>query len=249
MISQPIRNLSGKHTRALVAAKMVAALMLLAGSSIAAAQDVRWSWFEISMIEQDVGDAQGSVTDFVLNQTVDIATSNGNGIKFRASVGTWHNLFAFVDFTSSDIDVDVVVTNAGGVFPASDEFDYTTYRSGIGVKWSLTHSTDFFGAVSYDTTDFDFGSFAGENFDTGDKDIGAQLGLRSMFGDNLELRLHGRYTNVGAVDLTTGVLDSDTLFGVGFGYELVRGLSIIGDYESGQFSSWNIGFRLDLSED
>jgi hypothetical protein len=249
MISQPIRNLSGNQFLVKVAMKLVAVLLLLAGSSVALAQDVRWSWFEISVIEQDVGDAQGSQTDFMLNQTVAIATSNGNGIKFRASFGTWHNLFAFVDFTSSDIDVDVLVTNAGGQFPASDEFDFTTYHSGIGAKWSLTHSTDFYGAVSYDSTDFDFGSFAGENFDTGDKDIGAQLGLRSMFSDDLELRLHARYTNVGAVDLTTGVLDSDTLFGLGFGYELVRGLSIIGDYESGEFSSWNIGFRLDLSED
>jgi hypothetical protein len=249
MISQPIRDLSGKHTRVLVVAKMVTAFLLLAGSSVALAQDVRWSWFEISLIEQDVGDAEGSLTDFLLNQTVDVATSDGNGIKFRASFGTWHNLFAFVDFTSTDIDVDVVVTNAGGEFPASDEFDYTTYRSGIGVKWSVTYSTDLYGAISYDSTDFDFGSFAGESFDAGDKDIGAQLGLRSMFGDDLELRVHARYTNVGAVDLTTGVLDSDTLFGLGFGYELVRGLSIIGDYESGEFSSWNIGFRLDLSED
>ena len=70
-----------------------------------------------------------------------------------------------------------------------------------------------------------------------------------MLGDHLEVRATGRYTNVGAVDLSTGVLDSDTLFGVGFGYELVRGLSITGDYESGEFSSWNLGFRLDLSED
>jgi len=249
MISQRIRNLSGKKTRVLVAAKMVTALLLLSGSSVALAQDVRWSWFETSLIEQDVGDAEGSLTDFVLNQTVDVATSEGNGIKFRASFGTWHNLFAFVDFTSTDIDVDVVVTNAGGEFPASDEFDYTTYRSGIGMKWSVTHSTDLYGAISYDSTDFDFGSFAGENFDAGGKDVGAQVGVRSIFGDNLELRANVRYSAVGDVDLSTGTMDADTLFGVGFGYELIRGLSITGDYESGQFSSWNIGFRLDLDEE
>jgi len=248
MISQPICNLSGKQTLVKVATQLVTALLLLAGSSAALAQDVRWSWFEIAFIEQDIGQ-QGTITDFVLNQTVDVDASSGNGIKFKATIGTWHNLFGFIDFTSTDIDVDVVVTNAGGEFPASDEFDYTTYRSGIGVKWSMTHSTDIYGAVSYDSTDFDFGSFAGENFDSGETDIGAEVGVRSMLGDNLEIRLTGRYTNVGAVDLTTGVLDSDTLFGVGFGYELVRGLSITGDYESGEFSSWNLGFRLDLSED
>ena len=248
MISQLTRNLSGTQTLARNALRVFASLLLLVGSSAALAQDVRWSFFEVSFIEQDI-DQQGTMVDFTLNQSVDIDTSSGNGIKFKASFGTWHNLFAFIDFTSSDIDVDVVVTNSGGVFPASDEFDYTTYRSGIGGKWAITYSTDVYGAVTYDSTDFDFGSFAGENFDTGDKDVGAELGVRSMFGDHLELRLHGRYTNLGAVDLSTGVLDSDTLFGVGFGYELVRGLSIIGDYESGEFSSWNLGFRLDLSED
>ena len=97
--------------------------------------------------------------------------------------------------------------------------------------------------------DFDFGSFAGERFDTGDKDLGAALGIRSMFGDKVELRASVRYSGVGNVDLTTGIVDADTLFGVGFGYELIKGLSVTGDFESGEFSSWNIGFRLDLDED
>lgn len=248
MTSQPTSHPGGMQTPARFALQVFAALLLFMGSSAVFAQDVRWSWFEISFVEQDI-DQQGTMTDFVLNQTVDVDTSSGNGIKFRASIGTWHNFFAFVDFASTDIDVDVVVTNAGGEFPAADEFDYTTFRSGIGLKWSMTHSTDIYGAVSFDSTDFDFGSFAGENFDSGEKGAGAELGLRSMFGDELELRLRARYTEVGTVDLSTGVLDSDTLFGIGFGYELVRGLSIIGDFESGEFSSWNLGFRLDLSED
>ena len=56
---------------------------------------------------------------------------------------------------------------------------------------------------------------------------------------------------VGDVDLNAmaGVMDDDTLYGAGFGIEIIRGLSITGDFESGEFSSWNIGFRLDLDED
>ena len=103
--------------------------------------------------------------------------------------------------------------------------------------------------MSLDSTDFDFGSFAGEDFDTDDQDVGFTVGIRSMFSDQIELRAHARHTGVGDVDLNTGILDSDTLVGVGFGYELIRGLSITGDVESGEFSSWNIGFRLDLDED
>ena len=87
--------------------------------------------------------------------------------------------------------------------------------------------------------------------DSGNQDIGGSLGIRAMFGDNLELRAYSRYSNVGNVYLNNpvGALDADTLFGVGFGFTLIRGLSITGDYESGEFSSWNLGFRIDLDED
>jgi hypothetical protein len=229
-------------------ARIIAALLLMAAVSPALAQDVRYSWFEISFVGQDVGKS-GSLSDIVLGQTVDVSATDGNGIKFRGSVGTWKSLFAFIDYSSSDINVSALVSNAQGQFPAEDEFDFTTVRGGVGVKWSLTPKTDIYGALSYDSTDFDFGSFAGENFDTDDQGVGLTLGIRSMFSDEIELRAHARHTGVGDVNLNTGTLDSDTLFGVGFGYELVRGLSITADYESGTFSNWNIGFRLDLDED
>jgi len=248
MISQPASGLSSTQLIKGAAVKTVAALLLMSASSVALAQEVRWSWFEVSFVQQDI-DEQGTMTDFVLNQSVDVDAKDGDGIKFRASIGTWHNLFAFLDFNSSDIDVDVVVTNAGGIFPAADEFDYTAIRGGVGIKWAVTHKTDLYVAGSFASTDFDFGSFAGENFDTGDKGIGGELGFRSMLSDKFEIRARARYTEVGVVDLSTGVLDTDTLLGIGFGYEVIRGLSIIGDFEAGEYSSWNIGFRLDLNED
>ena len=229
-------------------AKIVAVLLLMTCSSATLAQDVRYSWFEISYVQQDIG-KEGSMTDELLGQTVTISSTDGNGIKFRGSVGTWHNLFAFVDFNSSDLIVDATVSNSQGQVSARDEFDFTAIRGGVGFRWPVMQKTDIYAAVSYDSTDLDFGSFAGENFDASTKDLGATVGIRSIFRDKFELRANIRYSGVGDVDLTTGIWDSDTLFGVGFGYELVRGLSITGDYESGQFNSWNIGFRLDLDED
>jgi hypothetical protein len=228
-------------------ARIIAALLLIAVSSTATAQDIRYSWFDIAFGQQDVGKS-ASFSDIVVGQSVDIDTSDGSGIRFRGSVGTWHNLFAFVDFKSSDIDVAAVVTSPLEQVSASDEFDFTAIRGGVGLRWPLTLKTDIYGLVTYDSTDLDFGSFAGEDFDAGDKDVGATLGIRTMFRDEVELRASVRYSGVGDVDLNTGIMDADTLFGVGFGYELIRGLSITGDFESGQFSSWNIGFRLDLDE-
>ena len=70
-----------------------------------------------------------------------------------------------------------------------------------------------------------------------------------MFGDNFELKIAGRYTQVGDVDLNTLEFADDTLFSIGFAWQVIRGLSIVGDYESGEFGSYGLGFRLDLSED
>ncbi len=229
-------------------ARVIAALLLMAFSSSATAQDIRYSWFDIAFGQQDIG-RNASFSDIAVGQSVDIATTDGTGLRFRGSVGTWHNLFAYVDFKSSDIDVAAVVTNSLGQFSAADEFDFTSLRGGVGLRWPLTQKTDIYGLLTFDSTDFDFGSFAGENFDADDKDLGGTLGIRSMFGSKVELRAHVRYSGVGDVDLSTGTLDADTLFGAGFGYELIRGLSLTGDFESGEFSSWNIGFRLDLDED
>ena len=82
-----------------------------------------------------------------------------------------------------------------------------------------------------------------------EKDIGGAIGVRHMVNDDLQLSAYGRFTNVGDANLNTLEFDSDTLFGVGFSWTIVRGVAIVGDYESGAFSNWSVGFRLDLDED
>lgn len=230
------------------AARLALAVLLTAVSAAASAQDVRYSWFDIAFGGQDVG-RDGSLTDAGLGQTVDVSASDGTGIRFRGSVGTWNNLFAYVDFRSSDIKVSAVVSNSQGTFPAEDEFDFTAVSGGVGVRWPLRDNVDIYGVVTYDSLDFDFGSFAGEDFDAGDKDLGGRIGVRAVLQGKFEVRGHARYTGVGDIQLGSGVVSEDTLFGVGFGYELMRGFSLTADFESGEFSHWNVGFRLDLSED
>lgn len=216
-------------------------------SSPTQAQEVRYSWMDVSFMAQDV-DRKGMQTP-IAGQTVDVDASDGEGVRFRASFGTWNNLYLFLDYASTDIDVAAVVTNAQGIFPANDEFDYTTIRGGVGLRIPLRFDTDIYGEVSFDSLDFDFGSFAGENFDINEQDVGASIGIRKMFGDNLELRAYGRYSAIGDADLNTLEFDDDILFGAGFGFTVIRGLSIVGDFETGEFSSFSIGFRLDLDED
>ena len=222
-------------------------LLLSAVSAAANAQEVRYSWLDMSFTAQDV-DRTGS-QEPIVGQTVDVDGSDGDGVRFRGSIGTWNNIYLFVDYGSTDIDVGALVTNDQGQFPAEDEFDYTAIRGGVGLRFPVGFRTDLYGELSYDSLDLDFGSFAGENFDTDEQDVGGAIGIRSMLTDDLEVRAYGRYTSVGDVDLNTAKFEDDTLFGAGFGWQIVRGLSIVGDYEAGEFSSWSIGFRLDLDED
>ena len=122
-------------------------------------------------------------------------------------------------------------------------------RGGLGVKWSVTYSMDLYAELTYDSLDLDFGTLAGESFDTDDQSVGGALGLRVMVNDDWQIRAHGRYSNHADVDLTTLEFDTGFLYGVGFAWQLVQGFALVGDYEAGEFSSWSIGFRLDLDED
>lgn len=235
-----------RHIRLLLlAAAVFAATAVLSGN--AQAQEVRYSYLDLSYKAQDV-DRMGSQVP-VPGQTVDIDSQDGDGVRFRGSLATWKRLYLFMDYGSTDIDVDVVVTNDQGVFPASDEFDFTTLRGGAGIYFPIGFSTDIYVEASFDSIDLDYGSFAGDDFDADDQSFGGGLGIRSMVTDDIELRAFGRYSNHETVDLNTLEFDTGVVFGAGFGWQIVRGLSIVGDYESGQFTNWSLGFRLDLDED
>ena len=203
---------------------------------------------EFGVLGQDI-QKSASFFDLGLNQSVDIDASDGGGVRFRGSIGTWKNFYAFFNFETSDPTVEVVVTNNQGEFFDEDTFDLTSIGGGIAYKPSLTFKTDIIAEIGLDSVDYDFGSFAGEDFDIDEQDVGATLGIRSMLTDNLELSAHARYTNVGDVHLTEKLFDSDVLFGVGLGYMMIRGLSITLDYETGKIETLSIGFRLDLDED
>lgn len=226
--------------------KTTAAALGLALALPAAADELTYAYFDIAYYAQDTS---LSGTQDVLGQTVDLDTSDGDGIRFRASLGLWHNLYGFADVGSTNIDDSAVVTNDQGTFPASDEFDLTTIRIGAGYAYPVTYTTHVIAEVSYDSADYDFGSFAGEDFDADDQGLGARLGVRALFARKFELGAYARYTDVGTVDLNTGKFDSDTLFGVQFAWTPIRAFSIIADYEAGDVDSWALGFRLGLLED
>ncbi len=77
-------------------------LLSAALSSSAMAQEVRYSWLDMSYMAQDAG-VSGTQPTPVPGQTVDVNGSDGDGIRFRGSAGTWHNMYMFIDFASTDL--------------------------------------------------------------------------------------------------------------------------------------------------
>ena len=226
-----------------------AVLLSLGLAGTAGAQEVRHSWLDLSFMGQDVGGLTGIQQTPIVGQSVEINAQDGNGVRFRGSYALGKSFYFFGDYGSSDIDVDAIVTNDQGVFLASDEFDLTSIRGGFGYHYGIGFSTDIYAEISYDSVDYDFGSFAGESFDIDSKDAGAVLGIRHMLNDNWEVRASGRYSSQATIDLNTLEFDTGAFFGVGLSWELVRGFALIGEYETGDVDTWAIGFRLDMDED
>jgi hypothetical protein len=229
---------------------LVACAVVLAALSAngASAQELRYSWLDLSFTAQDV-DRQGTQQTPVPGQTTSVDAKDGDGVRFRGSFGTWYNLYGFGEYGSSDIDVDSLVSNDQGDFPASDEFDLTTIRGGIGWRYPLRFATDIYVELTYDSIDYDFGSFAGESFDIDDQDIGGAIGIRHMLNDDIQVYAYGRYSNHADVDLDNLVFDAGQFYGAGLVWEIVRGLALVADFESGEITTWAVGFRLDLDED
>ena len=226
------------------------AILVLPGlAGTASAQELRYSWLDLSYMAQDVGGIMGTQDTPVAGQFVDVDAQDGDGVRFRGSFALGERWYLFGEYGSTDIDVDAVVTNQQVVVEASDEFDLTSIRGGLGFRWSVGFSTDITFEVTYDSVDYDFGSFAGESFDADAKDVGGGIGIRHMVSDNWELRAHGRYANGSELDLNTLEFDSGALYGAGFSWQIVRGLALVGDYETGEVDTWSLGFRLDMDED
>lgn len=239
--------MTSQYSRKALYACVVLLSLGMAGS--ASAQEVRYSWLDLSFMGQDVGGLEGLQQTPIVDQFVEINAQDGDGVRFRGSFALGNSFYFFGDYGSSDLTVDAVVTNPQGTFAASDEFDLTTIRGGFGYHYGIGFSTDIYGEVSYDSVDYDFGSFAGESFDIDAKDAGVALGIRHMLNDNWEVRANGRYSSQASVDLNTLEFDTGAFFGVGFSWEMVRGLSLIAEYETGDVDTWAIGFRLDMDED
>src|SRR5690606_23597432 len=107
-------------------------------------------------------------------------------------------------FATSIVDIEGVVTSPLAVATVRGEFDLLASSLAVGYVHELGPELDAFGELSYDSTEYDFGSFAGEQIDVDDSGIGLRVGLRWNPSPRIELFTSVKYSPVGKPMLATG---------------------------------------------
>ena len=84
-----------KPTRPRVTMQLALLLALAFSGHFASAQELRYSWLDMSFMGQDV--SRSGALSPLPGQVVAIDVTDGSGVRFRGSVGTWNNHYQVVD--------------------------------------------------------------------------------------------------------------------------------------------------------
>jgi hypothetical protein len=221
---------------------------LVAGSGMLAAQASELSYtyvdFQALSTESDLTGAQLPVP----GQTVAVRSAEGDGISIGGSMSLGERFYIGGRFQTSIIDVSAVVTNPFGITEAEDNFDLIQSRFAFGYYRELAENFDITVEISLDDTEYDFGSFAGENFDMRDEGVGARVGFRWNPRAPFELYGYAYHSPVAKADLTQGTFEADTNAGLGAMWYFFEDLGIGVDYATGDIESLSFSMRFSFGD-
>jgi hypothetical protein len=205
------------------------------------ASELSYTFLDFRYVANEV-EASGTQTP-VASQTVEAITEDGDGIAVGGSVAIGERFYFVGSYQSSIIDVSGVVTNPLGVTDVRDNFDFVQTGLGFGYQKELLPNFDLNIELSYDSADYDFGSFAGENFDANGSGAGAKIGFRWNPVEPFELSTFARSTPVGKLNMSTSELESDTLVGIGLNWYFIQDLGVGVNYEAGTVDTLTVSMR------
>lgn len=163
-------------------------------------------------------------------QRVDVTSADGDGLSVAGSLAVGRRFFVAGGYWSSVVDADALVVSPLATAESSGNYDLAMSRVAAGYVQPVGSNLDIVLEVSYDSVEYDFGSFAGESFDVDDSGAGFGVGLRWNPREKMEVFASARSSAVGSVNLSASQLDSGTEIsagvrfyffedlGVGFGY-------------------------------
>jgi hypothetical protein len=177
-----------------------------------------------------------------------VRSGKGDGLTVAGSLAIGRHFYVRGGYDSSVVDVDTLVTSPLATAATSGDFDLSSSRVAFGWAHPIGERLDVFAEASYDRVDYDFGSFAGENFDVADSGAGIGVGLRLEATPNLELFAAVQGSSVGEVNLTTSTLDSGTEVSAGLRFYFFRDLGLGFDLRSGDVDSLRVSMRFGFGE-
>lgn len=205
------------------------------------ASELTYTFLDFRYVANEI-DAFGEQTP-VATQTVTVNTEDGDGISVGGSVAIGERFYVAGSYQSAIIDVRGEVVNLLGTTAVRDNFDYVVSALAFGYQKELIPTLDLNAELTYDAVDYDFGSFAGEDFDTHDSGVGARVGMRWNPREPLEVAGFVRWSPVGKPDLSRQTLDSDVLIGVGMSWYFIEDLGVGVNYEAGTVDTLTISMR------
>ena len=216
-------------------------LLSLTLPSTAISSELSYTYLDFQWVQPtiDLSASQNPVP----SQSVDIVSNEGSGVSVAGALALPNQFYLVGSFQSSIVDVDAVVTNPLGVTEVSDEYDFIRSRAGAGYLFAIGANLDIILELTYDTSEYDFGSVAGENFDTHDAGAGGQIGFRWNPVLPFELYASGRYSSVGKIDLNRREFEADTHMNLGLRWYFFEDLGLGVEYESGQVDTITVSMR------
>lgn len=211
------------------------------GSANLEASELSYTFIDFSSLNQSVGIYGNQQPD--PNQNVFVQSDNADGIALSGSLGITERFFLSGEFTTSIVDVTGTITSPLTQVTVEDTYDLLTSRVGFGYVLPIGENFDFLFDVSYDSREVDFGSLAGENFDSKDSGIGYGVGMRWNPTRAVELHAITRIQPVGETLLDTLEFDSEVVAQAGIFWYVLEDLGLGASFESGQVDTVSLSVR------
>lgn len=215
-------------------------IVVLLASGSAAASDLSYTFVDLSArgVETNASGAQSLGT-----QTVTVGNGDGDGLGVAGQLGIGQRFYVGGQFRSAVVDVDALVTSPLVVESVTGNFDLVTSRAALGYAREIREDMDVFAELAIESVEYDFGSFAGENFDVDDSGVGVSFGARWNPVPALEVFGAVRYSSVGKAQLARGELEADTSIAAGLRWYFFEDLGLGFDYELGDIDALSISLR------
>src|SRR5688572_11531401 len=139
---------------------------LVLGCSAAQASELSYTFVDFGAIAVDsslTGTKQPTAT-----QRVDVASADGDGLSVAGSLAIGRRFFVAGGYQSSVVDATARIVSPLASAESSGNYDLAMSRVALGYVQPIGSNFDVVLEVSYDSVEYDFGSFAGETFDVDD---------------------------------------------------------------------------------